>query len=166
MKSSANEVPKGHNWVYTCKLENVEDKNNAVRYYLQIADDSTGMQARLLLLAHIIHEPFFHTLRTEENLGYEVSSAPWVQPSVIGMLFMVQSERSTVAVENSIEKFLTHFGGKKLGLMKDFEPQRDALVEKLKEKPENLDQESMRFAFSILSGRRNPKGSYDFSLRT
>lgn len=166
MMSSANVVPEGNNWVYTYELPNTEEKSSAVRYYLQVNNDSTPVQARLLLLAHIINEPFFCALRTKDNLGYEVSSAPWVQGGVVGMLFMVQSERSTVLVENKIEGFLADFEGNTLTPMKDFESQRNALVEKLREKPENLDQESVRFAFTILSGRRNSQNYYDFDLRT
>lgn len=155
-RTSVNVVPTGINWVYTHELQNIEEKNNSVRYYLQIIDDSRDddhTQANLLLQAHIIREPFFRALRTKQKLGYAVSSAPWVQQAIIGMLFMVQSNQSTVAIENEIEEFLTDF--EKTLTSTDFQSQQKALVWRLRERPQNLDQESVRFAFTLLSGRRD-----------
>ncbi|KAG8828958.1 Insulinase (Peptidase M16), partial [Serendipita sp. 399] len=153
-------LPRGKEYIHNQTLTNPKETNNAVEYYLQIPQDSETSQAKLLLLAHLLNEPTFSILRTREQLGYIVTSYSWMQVSVMGMAFRIQSEKPTLFVENRIEQFLSDYK-QTLGTMEktDFEGQRQGLVNRLLEKLDNLDQESSRFMAKILDG------TYDFTHR-
>lgn len=154
-------LPVGSNFVANKTLYNPKEINNAIEYCLQIADSNEGIYARLLLFGHLVNQPTFAVLRTQEQLGYIVSSSTWSQVNTVSMLFRIQSEKSPVFLDNRIDAFLETFKDT-LSNMKDedFEKQRRGLVVKLREKLDNLDQESSRFGMRILDG------TYDFMLRT
>lgn len=153
-------LPIGQNFIHDHQLTNPKETNNAVEYYLQIQGDPEKVHPQLLLLAHLINEPAFSTLRTKEQLGYIVSSYSWPQVSVFGMVLQVQSEKPALYVENRIDAFLESYASTLREMdQKVFENQRQGLVNKLLEKLDNLDQETSRFAFRILDG------TYDFTNR-
>lgn len=152
-------LPVG-NFIYNKTLDNPSETNNAVEYILQIPDFNHELWAKLLLFAHLVNQPAFNVLRTQEQLGYIVSSWSLAQVNAMGMAFRVQSEKPALYVENRIEAFLDGYK-EVLRTMKldDFARQRQGLVTKLRERLDNLDQESSRFGLRILDG------SYDFSKR-
>jgi insulysin len=154
-------LPSGKNFVNNQTVFNPEEKNNAILYTLQIGDATLDpLRGRVLLLAHMINEPAFNVLRTQEQLGYIVITNAWTQPSIISLTVRVQSERPPTYLENRIDAFLDSYG-KELKNMtqKEFEMQRTGLVNKLREKLDNLDQEFYKFQYCIL------ERTYDFFLR-
>jgi insulysin len=153
-------LPVG-NFVFNKTLDNPLETNNAIEYVLQIRDSTDELYARLILFAHLVNQPAFSVLRTEEQLGYIVSSWSFAQVNAIAMGFRIQSEKPALFVENRVDIFLENYK-EVLRTMKldDFAKQRQGLVGKLRERLNNLQQESTRFEFRILDG------SYDFSLRT
>lgn len=154
-------LPEGKNFAHNETVFNPEEKNNAIQYTLQIGDSrSDPLRAKVLLFAHLINEPAFNVLRTKEQLGYIVFTHTWNQPSMIGLVVRVQSERSPIYLENRIDTFLEGYGEELKTMSQDvFEKQKMGLVNKLREKLDNLDQEFNRFEFHIL------EKTYDFSVR-
>jgi insulysin len=153
-------LPVGKHYVHKRALDNPKETNNGLEYYLQIANHTDDLKSKLLLLEHLLHEPTFNVLRTKEQLGYVVQSYPLIQISTSGLVFRIQSEKTAIYVENRLETFLTNFKTQLQQMdQADFEKQKAGLVVKLRQKLDNLDQESTRFAFRIMDG------TYDFTAR-
>ncbi|PVF92439.1 hypothetical protein CPB86DRAFT_819632 [Serendipita vermifera] len=153
-------LPVGKNFVHHRTLDNPKETNNGLEYYLQVADHTDDLKSKLLLLEHLLHEPIFNVLRTKEQLGYVVQSYPWIQVATSGLVFRIQSEKSAVYVENRVETFLANYKTQLQQMdQTDFEKQRAGIIVKLRQKLDNLDQESSRFAFRIMDG------TYDFTTR-
>ena len=82
------------------KLEGENTKVSAVQvkhsdtgyvYYLQGKDDSTGEQAKLLLLNQVISTDFYGSIRTDKQLGYIVFSTNFNLLDIPAIAFIVQS---------------------------------------------------------------------------
>ena len=159
-------LPSGKEFVHNQTLKNSAETNNAVEYYLQIADNSDSAVAKLRLFAHLISERTFNVLRTKEQLGYVVMSSAWIHTSVAGIIWRVQSERNTMFVESRINSFLESLR-EVLQMMDqaDFEKQRGGLVTKLTHKYDNIDQEYTEFAMRILDRTYDFTASMCFHIR-
>ncbi|KIM22228.1 hypothetical protein M408DRAFT_333007 [Serendipita vermifera MAFF 305830] len=153
-------LPPGKSFVHHQTLHNTAETNNAVEYYVQLADYSDSTLAKLRLFSHLVNERAFNTLRTKEQLGYVVSSSFWIHASVAGMFWRVQSEKPTEYVESRIDAFLESLK-EVLQTMSpaDFERQRRGLVTKLAHKYDNTDEEYTEFALRILDR------TYDFTAK-
>jgi len=150
----------GGNFLFNKTLDNPLETNNAVQYVLQIGDSTSELYARLILFSHLVNQPAFSVLRTEEQLGYIVSSWSSTQVNALVMGFRIQSEKPALFVDNRIDVFLENYEEVLRAMeLDDFAKQRQGLVGKLRERLDNLDQESSRFGLRILDG------SYDFALR-
>lgn len=75
--------------------------------YHPIGLQSTESNMLLELLAQIIAEPCFNTLRTKEQLGYIVFSGIRRTSGAQGLRVIVQSDKHPQYVENRIDSFLT-----------------------------------------------------------
>lgn len=153
-------LPAGSNYVYQRTLKDPANVNHCIDYevFTGVNTDRSN-RAKLLLLAHMIDEPCFDTLRTKEQLGYVVQSGATIAATVSGFKIVIQSERPCEYLEKRIELFLTSFG-KTLESMSDteFEGNKVALINKRLEKLKNLNQETGRFWHHITSEY------YDFEL--
>jgi secreted Zn-dependent insulinase-like peptidase len=65
--------------------------DTALVFYVQGTSRSDAERARFGLLAHMLREPYFTALRTEQQLGYLVTVTPAVFRRVPGTAFVVQS---------------------------------------------------------------------------
>lgn len=71
--------------------KNVDDENSAVEVYFQCGPDNLKLRANLDLLEQIISEPCFNVLRTQQQLGYTVSSGIRLTHNVLGFAFVILS---------------------------------------------------------------------------
>ena len=63
--------PPGGDFVYRQTLEDPENVNNCIEYFLYIGDRAIRpLQAKVLLFHHMAREPAFDKLQTTERLGY------------------------------------------------------------------------------------------------
>ena len=96
---------------HTARHPNTADTNSAVVFNFQLgaaADDETAVLASLV--AALMRQPCFDTLRTKEQLGYIVSSGCVVEGGVRSLRIIVQSATATVAfVEWRVHVFLRVF---------------------------------------------------------
>ena len=61
---------------YQVSSKNKAEVNRTVEMYFQLGDNSPANVAKAQLLSAFMSEPFFDQLRTKEQLGYQVPSAP------------------------------------------------------------------------------------------
>jgi secreted Zn-dependent insulinase-like peptidase len=118
-----------------------DDNKSSSKHNNKIANESI-----LELLVHLISEPAFDQLRTKEQLGYIVHTSSKKIGPLCGLQMIVQSSHKDPAyLDTRIELFLELFRAT-LGAFTEEELKTDsqAVIEKLLEKPKNLDQESMR----------------------
>jgi secreted Zn-dependent insulinase-like peptidase len=86
----------------------VPHDDSVVAWYLQGAGDSHRDRAATALAAQVTKSGFFQQLRTEQQLGYVVSSFAWPQLDVPGMVLLVQSpSHSAPEVVDAMQAFMT-----------------------------------------------------------
>ncbi|KAI7162683.1 putative metalloprotease [Hortaea werneckii] len=153
-------LPEGADYRYERTLANPDNINHAIDYIIYVGwnvDRST--RAKILLLGDLTSEPVFDQLRTKEQLGYVVSSAPLLYSSVAAWRVVIQSERDCHYLEQRIDAFLNDFETMLKDMPDDeFEAQKIGLINKRLEKLKNLDSESNRFWHHITNE------TYDFEL--
>ena len=138
--------PRGTSFVFNRTLRDPANVNHCIEYLLYFGEKSEReLRAKTLLLSQMTNEPAFDQLRTKEQLGYVVFSGARVTSTTIGYRFIVQSERDPQYLESRIDNFLTTWK-KTLEDMsdKEFEGQKESLINKRLEKMKNLGQESGR----------------------
>ncbi|XP_076374865.1 insulin degrading metalloproteinase isoform X2 [Megalopta genalis] len=121
------------------EIENTFHKSSCVHVYYQTGLQSTESNMLLELLAQIISEPCFTTLRTKEQLGYILFSNVRRTDSVQGLMILVQSDKHPKYVEQRIDAFL-HSMLETITNMSDeeFNRHKESLAVKRLEKPKLL----------------------------
>lgn len=126
----------------------VDSDDAAVLVYVQAEDDSLDSRVRLGLLEKMISTPLYHTLRTEQQLGYIVFGSNYPVRNVPGILIGVQSPSyDAQLVYERIRAFFNENGAK---IFENFERDKRALILELSEKPKNQIEWSDRYWNSIL----------------
>jgi insulysin len=146
----------GHTYQMRNRVLNATDKNSATLLTFQVGEATVDLQAQAELLCHILNEPCFNVLRTQEQLGYLVFSGAQNQTGVLSLRVIVQSsEWSAAYLHSRVEAFLYHdFHQLLLTMPRDvFGKNKDAVLALLEEKDKRLDQETMRHWDEISSGR-------------
>merc|ERR1711881_113472 len=90
-------------------------KNCAVQMYWQLGQPSDEFAERAVidLFDDIIQEPLFDTLRTKQQLGYDVSCSVHVSHDVLGWSISLQSSNSKpLDIVEKIMAFLKSFRAK------------------------------------------------------
>ncbi|HEY7776508.1 MAG TPA: insulinase family protein, partial [Kineobactrum sp.] len=81
--------------------------DSVVGWYLQARDSSWEDRAATALTGQIIKSGFFQQLRTEQQLGYVVTSFSWSQLDIPGLMLLIQSPNaSAVDVVAAIDEFM------------------------------------------------------------
>ncbi|KAI4479428.1 hypothetical protein M0804_011213 [Polistes exclamans] len=117
-----------------CKVTNFNktDVNSVITNYYQSGELSVKLTVIIELLLMIMEEPLFNQLRTQEQLGYDVSCLMRNTYGVLGYSIIVntQADRFTTEhVDNRIEKFLKSFNKSlKETSEKDLESIKEALT--------------------------------------
>lgn len=146
----------GHTYRMRNRVLNTTDKNSVTLLSFQVGEATVPMQARAELLLHVLQEPCFNVLRTQEQLGYLVFSGGQAQTGVLSLRVIVQSsDYSAAYLHARIEAFLHHDLHTLLTSMDDeeFKRNKEAVLALLEEKDKRLDQETTRLWDEISSGR-------------
>jgi secreted Zn-dependent insulinase-like peptidase len=111
--------------------------DSVVAWYLQGAGDSWQDRAATALTGQVIKSGFFQQLRTEQQLGYVVSSFPWARLDVPGLVLLIQSPSASAdTVAAAIGEFMA---GVLSGLGEEqFARHRQALVTEILQPDKNL----------------------------
>ncbi|CDO75620.1 hypothetical protein BN946_scf184840.g3 [Trametes cinnabarina] len=96
---------------------NPNETNSSLSYHLQFgAAADVQLRCALALIAHIMHEPCYSILRTQEQLGYAVGSAPWSVNGTVGLRVRIQSVRAPRVLESRVDAFLETLGDRLAGI--------------------------------------------------
>jgi insulysin len=112
------------------------------------------VNAMLSLMHHLLREPAFNQLRTEESLGYIVHTAIKTSGDrVKGLLIVVQGDAfDPIHMEGRIEAFLEAFRTKLVALSSnEFQENVESVYQNLTEKSKNLGEESTKYWNACLS---------------
>ncbi|KAF7722305.1 Insulinase (Peptidase M16) [Apophysomyces ossiformis] len=147
-------LPEGKSYVYRLSVRDKDELNSAIEYYCQVCNMSDiSLRTRLSLVAQIAQEPCFNQLRTKEQLGYLVFSGVRRHFGTLGLRFIIQSERSTVYLENRIEEFIDTLREVIVNLSEeDYAAQINSLIADKLEKFKNMGQEGLKYWNDIYSG--------------
>ncbi|TMW57430.1 hypothetical protein Poli38472_003355 [Pythium oligandrum] len=137
------------------KSERAEEKNSQVEYYFQFGEHDVRLLAYADLLHQLMEEPLFDTLRTKQELGYDVSCTVRLTHGVIGYGIMVQSSLFTVDyIDSCIERFLVDFERAIASMPEEhFQDHIKAQILKKLEPDHTLLETSHRYWYEITSGR-------------
>ena len=137
----------------------IDHNDSAILRYYQGHNDSLKEAATMILIKQLISSDFFHELRTEQQLGYIVAVVDKTIDRVPGIGLLIQSPEAQVSdLEHAIDSFLFNFLSNIKNMPhKDFLQQKEAVLVRLREKPKNLVEHSLRFWKSITMH------DYDFS---
>ncbi|GAA5926522.1 hypothetical protein JCM10213_002375 [Rhodosporidiobolus nylandii] len=154
-------LPEGSNIIYRPLVPSEENVNSAASVYYQVGPSTDyDLLAKLSLFAQIAKVPIFSTLRTVEQLGYIVSSSPWVINAFAGFRVIIQSERSAEYLDERIEALWSKFSEQISNMSEEeFGRERESLALKKLEKAKSLGQETSRYYQEVETGE------YDFFHR-
>jgi len=130
------------------RLQLEVDHNDAsMVLHVQDPDDSFDSRARSSLAAQILHQSYFQQLRTEQQLGYVVSVTNRPIAKRGGISFIVQSPNTSAAgLEQATVAFVDAFVGSWPEIpAEEFELHKSGLINRLLEKPKNLNERSQRY---------------------
>nr|XP_031836448.1 insulin-degrading enzyme isoform X1 [Nomia melanderi] len=121
------------------QVENKFHKSTCTEVYYQIGVQSTESNMLTELLAQIIAEPCFTTLRTKQQLGYIIYSGVRKAHGVLGLRIILQSDRHPKYVEQQIDAFM-HSMLKHISNMseEEFNRHKESLAMQRLEKPKTL----------------------------
>lgn len=135
--------------------EHKDEKNTQVEFYFQIGEHNLERLAYADLLEQLMEEPLFDTLRTKQELGYDVSCTVRVTHGIIGFGVMVESSLFDAAyIGYCIDRFLIDFA-EAIEMMPDehFRDHVQAQILKKLEPDHNLMETTHRYWHEIASGR-------------
>ena len=133
---------------------NDANTNSCLEIILQMGPMTLEDNATLAFLHHLIKEPAFNQLRTEEQLGYIVHTSVKTSGNDIkGLLFLIQSDSfDPIHVESRVEEFIANFRERITSMtQEEFDTNVDSLVSSFLEKNKNLGEESTRYWHVILN---------------
>lgn len=106
-KMLTRELPLGAKYIRVKALRK-QDVNSTITNYYQVGPSSIKKTAQLDLLISLFEEPLFDTLRTKNQLGYDVSTGVKDTFGVLGYTIVVNSQEnknSASEVDAKIEEF-------------------------------------------------------------
>ncbi|XP_071641482.1 insulin-degrading enzyme-like isoform X1 [Temnothorax longispinosus] len=138
------------------EAENKLHKSSCAMVYHPTGLQSTESNMLLELLAQIIAEPCFNTLRTKEQLGYIVFSGIRKTSGAQGLRIIVQSDKHPQYVEKRIDSFLDSMLEHISTMPEDqFEEHKKALAALRLEKPKMLSARCTLYWNEIVSQQYN-----------
>ncbi len=126
----------------------IQHDDAVVAWYLQGAGQTWKDRANVALTAQIVQSGFFQQLRTEQQLGYIVSSFAWPQYDVPALMLLIQSPSHSApdvfaAMERFMDETLTTISEEQ------YLRHRDALVNDILKPHENLGERAESYWQSI-----------------
>lgn len=135
-------------YVYRFQEPNENNTNSCIANVYQAGPMELGPNAVIALLHHLLKEPAFNELRTNEQLGYIVhTSVKTNGDNVKGILFLIQSDSfDPIYMDGRIEVFIESLR-EKIETMTDeeFNSNIDAVCKTLREKEKNIGEESSKY---------------------
>lgn len=131
----------------------IQNANSAIEVYLQVGSlGDLRLRVMTQLFTQIFNEPFFDTLRTQEQLGYIVRQVTRELGASTGLRFIIQSERDPIYLDDRIESFITTFVPSHLERMSadDFAANVAAMTSKLLAKKRRMTEETSTYWSQIL----------------
>ena len=154
LKDTDKAIPKGERVVKLNPTEkpdvyisNLAHGDAAIFRYYQGRDSTRAERLKLHLLSQIMHQQYFNSLRTEQQLGYIVQASTKNSDRTPGIAFIVQSPTATATeVEAATDKFLPEFQ-QRLNAMTDEQlmPLKQATLAQLRQPPQNVGDKVSRF---------------------
>jgi len=145
------------------KIQSVssEDGNQIAVWYCQNATADDATVAKTLLLAKILEAPFYHALRTEQQLGYALSTNSIIVNKVSGLMLWVQSPSQTsAALLLRMQDFVQRYQASLNKItQKELDSYRAGILRDLREPPKSLQEQSALLWVAI------EKGDYAFSRK-
>ena len=144
--SSSSSSPLSY--LYRFAEFNEANTNSCVAIILQMGILDMKSNAMLAFINHLIREPAFNQLRTEEQLGYIVhTSVKTSGDHIKGLLVLIQSDSfNPNHVEERIELFLMNYRQKLVDMSEsDFQTHVDAMVASFLEKVRRSSSFRVRF---------------------
>lgn len=140
-------LPEGCNYALSGSVPNPKEPNCAISYYCHAGWMTDGQtRALVALLGTMLNEPFFHIMRTQEQLGYSVSCVPWANTVSTGLRFRVQSTRHPDYLETRIDAFIDSYLRTLCDMSQEqFGRHKKGVVEKMRKRLVNLGEEQSRF---------------------
>lgn len=131
----------------------VEHDDSMLISYYQLPETDNFERARYALLGRLLANPFFNSLRTEQQLGYVVFAGPRPFEKHPGVIFVVQSPKlDPIGIEACIDQFLSDQVNALVQLTdQELEPYRQGLIGDLLKKDDNMDERNARFWQGIAS---------------
>lgn len=123
----------------------IPNNNTSIEIYLQISSMDRRDRVLVMLFAQIFKEPFFNILRTQEQLGYIVAHGTRWSQGVMGLRFLIQSERVPTYLDDRIEKFIEDNARIYLNssmTLDEFEKHKQALITSILTKKRYLAEET------------------------
>lgn len=141
-------LENGSHFVF--EVENKSHNSSCIEVYYQTSLQSTESNMHLELLAQILSEPCFSTLRTKEQLGYIVFSGIHRTNGAQGLRIIVQSDRHPQYLEQRINLFLESMLEHVSNMSEEeFNRHKESLAVQRLEKPKKLTNLTMLFWYEI-----------------
>jgi insulysin len=131
------QLAPGTSYLYRFKEFNEANTNSCMQMVLQMGAMSLKDNATLAFVHHLIREPAFNQLRTEEQLGYIVhTSIKTSGTDIKGIVILIQSDGfDPIHVESRVEDFLEKFRPRIVDMTEeDFASNVNAVVSSFLEK--------------------------------
>ncbi len=125
----------------------IDHQDASMVMYLQDSDDNLATNAQSALAVHLMRQPYFTSLRTEQQLGYVVGVGHKALRNRGGISFVVQSPvANPQQLQQATYDFVDSYA-KELSAMSeaDYLEYRDGLISELTEYDKNLAQRSSRY---------------------
>lgn len=139
----------------------LEHEDAAVVLFKQGRDKTFADKALMYMIYQLIEAPFFHQLRTIEQLGYIVSVSPYVNLNIPYIAMIIESPTASVAeIIGRIDVFIAQFRSTLTELGdQEFEAVKKGLIIKIDKKDDTLETRSNRYWAEI------DRGNYNFDSR-
>jgi insulysin len=131
------QLDSGTDYIYQFDEFNETNTNSSVKVLYQIGPMELSANATLAFIAHLVKEPAFNELRTEEQLGYIVhTSIDTAGDDIKGLLFLIQSDAfDPVHLDSRVEAFVDRFRSKIVDMSaEEFQTNVEAVVKSFLEK--------------------------------
>lgn len=142
------QLAPGSSYLYRFEEFNPANTNSCLQLVLQMGPMDLENNATLAFIHHLMKEPAFNQLRTEEQLGYIVhTSVKTSGDNIKALIFLIQSEGfDPIYVEGRVEEFLARFRQRIQNMtLEDFATNVHAVVSSFLEKNKNLGEETSRY---------------------
>lgn len=134
----------------------IDHRDSAMVYYIQ-GDERLEERAAMGLIGQIISSGYFNFMRTERQYGYTVFATPYPMVEQAGLAFIVQSNKTDAAtLYGETQRFIQKFELSLLNMpAADYAAHQQGLIQRLLEKPRNLQEKTNQYWRDIDRGNEN-----------